>query len=55
MGNFLTLWGPNGLLLGLGKGSNTVLGFTLVAEQLHFNLTFDFDLIFWVIFDFLGP
>ena len=50
---FLTFWGPNGLFLGLGKGSKTDLGSPHVAEQLSFSLflsilTFDFDLI-------LGP
>ena len=50
-GSFLTLWGPNGLFLWLGKGSNTVLGSTDVVEQLSFSmvlsiLTFYFDLIF---------
>ena len=49
--SFLTFWGPNGLFLGLGKGSNTVLGSTHVVEQLLFFmlsliLTFDFYL-FW--------
>ena len=52
--------GPNGLFLGLGKGSNTVLGSTHVVEQLSFSmfpstLAFDFDLMlgsfltFWAI------
>ena len=49
-GSFFTFWGPNGLFLGLGKGSNTVLGSTHVVEQLSFSmfpsiLRFDFDLI----------
>ena len=26
LGSFLTFWGPNGLFLGLWKGSKTVLG-----------------------------
>ena len=26
LGSFLTFWGPNGLFLGLGLGSKTVLG-----------------------------
>ena len=50
LGSFLTFWGPNGLFLGLGKGSNTVLGSTHVVEQLSFSmlssfLIFDFYLI----------
>ena len=36
LGSFLNLWGPNGLFLGLGKGSNTVLGSTHVVDQLSF-------------------
>ena len=49
-GSFLTLWGPNWLILGLWKGSKTLLGSTHVVEQLSFSvlpsiLTFDFDLI----------
>ena len=49
-GSFLTFWGPNGLFLGLWKGSKTVLGSTHVVEQLSFSmlpliLIFDFDLI----------
>ena len=48
LGSFFTLWAPNGLIWGLGKGSNTVLGSTHVVEQLLFSivssiLTFDFD------------
>ena len=48
--SFFTFWGPNGLFLGLGKGSNTVLGSTHVVEQLSFSmlssfLIFDFYLI----------
>ena len=48
------------LYLGLGKGLKTVLGSTYVVEQLSFSmfssiLTFDFDLIFEVIFYFLWP
>ena len=38
LGSFLTLGGPNGLFLGLGKGSNTFLGSTHVVEQLLFSL-----------------
>ena len=50
LGSFFTFWGPNGIFLGLGKDSNTVLGSTHVVEQLSFSLsisilTFDFDLI----------
>ena len=50
LGSFLTFWCPNGLLLGLGKDSTTVLGSTHVVEQLSFSmmpsvLTFEFDLI----------
>ena len=50
LGSFLTFWGPNGLFLGLRKGSKTVLGSTHVVEQLSFTMlpsiqTFDFDLI----------
>ena len=49
-GSFLTFWGPDGLILGLGLGSKTVLGSIHVVEQLSFSmlpsiLTFDFDLI----------
>jgi len=47
LGSFLNFWGPNGLFLGLGKGSNAVLGSTYVVEQLSFSmflsiLIFDF-------------
>ena len=35
---FLTFLGPNGLVLGLGKGSYTILGSTHVVEQLSFSL-----------------
>ena len=50
LGSFFTFWGPNELFLGLGKGSNTVLGSTHVVEQLSFSmlssiLTFYFCLI----------
>ena len=52
--------GPNGLFLGLGKGSNTVLGSTHVVEQLSFSmfssiLTFDFYLFYGIFFSFGGP
>ena len=57
---FLTFWGPNGLLLGLGQGSTTVFGSTHVVEQLSFSvflsiLTSDFDLILGSFFTFWGP
>ena len=60
LGSFLTFWGPNGLLLGLGKGPNTVLGTTHVVEQLSFylflsNLKFDFDSILGSFLIFWGP
>ena len=50
LGSFLTFWGPNGLYLGSGKGSNAVFGSTHVVEQLLFSmflstLAFDFDLL----------
>ena len=32
-GSFLTFWGPNGLILGLGKGPNTVLGSTHIRAM----------------------
>ena len=58
--SFFTVWGPNGLFLGLGKGSKTVSGPTHVVEQLSFPmlpsiLTFDFDLILGSFFTFWGP
>ena len=51
LGSFLSFWGPNGLFLGFGKGSNSVLGSTHVVEQLSFSmfssiLIFDLYLIF---------
>ena len=51
---------PNGLFLGLGWSSKTVLGSTHVVEQLSFSmfpsiLTFDFDLILGSFFTFGGP
>ena len=60
LGSFFTFWGPNGLFLGLGKGSNTVLGSTHVVEQLSFSmfssiLTFDFYLFYGNFFSFGGP
>ena len=56
----MTFWGPNGLFLGLGKGSNTVLGSTHVVEQLSFSmflsiLIFDFYLILGSFFSFWVP
>ena len=60
LGSFLTFWGPNGLFLGSGFGSKTVLGSTHVVEQLSFSmfpsiLTFDFELISGVFFTFWSP
>ena len=51
LGSFSAFWGPNGLFLGLRKGSKTVLGSPHVVEQFSFSmlpsiLTFDFGLIF---------
>ena len=59
-GSFLAFWGPNGLFLGLGRGSTTVLGSAHVDKQLSISmflsfLTFDFDLILWSFLTFLGP
>ena len=34
----MTFWGPNGLFLGLGKGSKTVFGSSNVVEQLSFSM-----------------
>ena len=52
--------GPNGLFLGLWKGSKTILGSTHVVEQLSFSMlpsimTFDFDLILRSFLNFWGP
>ena len=60
LGSFWTFLGPTGLFLGLGKGSNTVLGSTHVVEQLSFSmfssiLIFDFYLILGSFFSFRGP
>ena len=60
MGSFLTFWGPNGLFLGLWRGSKTVLGSTHVVEQLSFSLflsilTFDFYVILGSFFTCWGP
>ena len=60
LGSFLTFWGPNGLFLGLGKGSKTVLESTHVVEQLLFSmpssmLTFYFDLNLGSLLNFWGP
>ena len=38
LGSFFTFLGPNGLYLGLGKGTITVLGSTHVVEQLLFSM-----------------
>ena len=59
-GHLLTFWGPNGLILGWGWGSTTVLGSTHVLEQLSFSifpsiLTFDFYLILGSFLTFWGP
>ena len=55
-----TFLGPNGLFLGLGKGSKNVLGSTHVVEQLSFCmflsfLIFDFYLILGPSLTFWGP
>ena len=60
LGSFFTFWGPNGLFLGLGKGSYTVLGSTHVVEQFSFCmfssiLIFDFYLISGSFLTFWGP
>ena len=60
LGSFFNFWGPNGLFLGLWKGSKTVFGSTHVVEQLSFSmlpsiLTFDFDLILGSFLTFWGP
>ena len=60
LGSFLTFWDPNGLFLGLWKGSKTVLGSIHVVEQLSFSmlpsiLTFDFDLMLGSFFTFWVP
>ena len=60
LGSFLTFWGPNGLIMGLGNGSNTVLGFTHVVKQLSFCtfpsiLIFDFYIILGPFLTFWGP
>ena len=52
--------GPNGLFLGLGKGSTTFLGSTHVVGQLSFSmfpsiLTSDFELILGSFLTFWGP
>ena len=49
-GVILTFWGPNGLFLGLEKGSKTCFWSTHMDKQLLFSrlpsiLTFDVDLI----------
>ena len=60
LGSFLMFWGPNGILLGSGKGWKTILGSTHIVEQLSFSmfpsiLTFDFDLILGSYLSFWGP
>ena len=60
LGSFSTFCVPNGLHLGLGKGSKTVLGYTHVVEHLSFSmfpsiLTFDFTLILGSFLTFCGP
>ena len=60
LGSLMTFWGPNGLFLGLGKGSKTALESTHIVEQLSLSmlpemLTFDFDLISGSFFTFGGP
>ena len=60
LGCFGAFLGPNGLLLGLGSGSNTVFGSTNVEEHLLFPivpsiLTFDFALILGSFLHFLDP
>ena len=60
LGSLLTFWGPNGLFLGLGLVSTTVLGYTHIVEQLSFSmflsiLTFDLDLFLGSFLTLLGP
>ena len=55
-----TFWCPNGLFLGSGKGSKTILWSTNVVEQLSFSilpsiLTFEFDIILGSFLTFWGP
>ena len=57
---FFTFWCLNGLFMGLGYSSTTVLGPTHVVDQLSFFmfpsiLTFDFYLILGSFFTFWGP
>ena len=59
MGSILAFWRPNGLCLGSGFGSKTVLMSTHLVEQLLFSIvpsvqTFDFDLILGSFFTFLS-
>ena len=58
-GSFLSFWGPNELLDGSGWGSETILGYTHVVEQLFSIvpsiLTLDFDLILGLFLAFGGP
>ena len=60
LGSFFYFLVPNELFLGLGKGSNSVLGSNHAVEQLSFSmflsiLTFDFDLILGSFFTIWGP
>ena len=59
LGSILNFWGLNGLFLGLGKGSTTVLGSTHVVEELSFTLflsiLINFDLILGLFFTFRVP
>ena len=56
----MNFWGPDGLILGLGYDSKTVLESTHEVEQLQFCmflliLIFDFDLILGSFLKFWGP
>ena len=60
MGSFFTFGGPNGLFLGLGNGSKSVLGSTHIVDQLSYSifpsiLTLDFDSILGYFSTFCGP
>ena len=60
LGSFLTFWGPNGLILVLGRVQKLFWIFTHAVEQLLFStvpsiLTFDFDLILGPFLAFWGP
>ena len=59
LGSLLNFWGPNGLFLGLGQVSTTVIGYTHIVKQLSISmflsiLTFEFDLILRSFLYFLG-